>query len=134
MGDVILSQRERRALQRLEEELRGDDPRLDRLLRTAAEPDRGVGRPVRPGGSDPPEAAEPPGGYGRLDRLANRTPVWLVAALLITAASLLAAGVRSPDTGVVWAFSAIWTLALLGGLLLLRRRRLRRERRGRARA
>lgn len=58
-----------------------------------------------------------------LSRVAGYAPhPMTVVVLLAVALGLLAAGIATSRVGVVWAFAAVWPVALFAGFRLLRRR------------
>jgi hypothetical protein len=50
---------------------------------------------------------------------ACRPPVWIVAFLLAVAVGLLVTGIRTSAPAVIWAFAAVWPLALFSVFRLL---------------
>ncbi|MFE9440058.1 DUF3040 domain-containing protein [Streptomyces sp. NPDC006602] len=91
-----LPDHEQRILDEMERALRRDR-RLDRRMRTL--------RPRRP---------------SVLSRLASCRPrTWIVALLLAVSTGLMVTGILTSEPGVIWAFAAVWPLALFSVFRLL---------------
>ncbi|MFJ4871642.1 DUF3040 domain-containing protein [Streptomyces sp. NPDC088757] len=113
MGEVRLSEHERRVLAEMEERLDRDEP-LARRLRT-----------TRPRSRPLPSSPSPAAGARR------RLPALGMASLAVVALVLLVLAVTTGSPALVWAFAAVWILTLLAVLGVFVRRARRRAGRGR---
>ncbi|MFF4142322.1 DUF3040 domain-containing protein [Streptomyces sp. NPDC001698] len=97
MSTGRLPDREQRILNEIERAL-SRDRRLVRRLRSARRPPA-------------------------LSRVASYAPrLWTVVVLVAVSAALLTAGAVTSEPGVIWAFAAVWPVALFSVLRLLCRR------------